>query len=83
VTDLELATCVRAIAADRHNPASVGCGACRVLAGAPCIETLSSGTPSARNGFHGTRTINARMTAEGAALRLLLELGDVAATPPT
>ena len=58
-TDKEIATRVRALAADSVNPLSVPCVLCKRTGGESCVELLDCHTRIKPSGFHPLRDIDA------------------------
>ena len=69
MTDTEIARRIRAAAQAMRDPLSVNCVACKVMAGVECVETEGSGKAP-----HRIRSVDARLTADGKAGMLMVEL---------
>lgn len=80
MTDLDIATRVRALAADRANPLSVTCDACKAMPGAPCVDRTDLRAYFTEDGCHVLRGVDAQRAADRNAAVLL---NQVASAPPT
>lgn len=72
MTDSAIAGLMRELAADLRDPLSAECITCRAAAGEPC--TVSEVKTELHNGVHPLRPREARLRAEGAAIRMLVNL---------
>lgn len=76
MTDADIARRIRHAAADMRNPLSVNCVSCRVTAGVECVDNGEErqGRGAHDPGCHRIRVIDARLSADGDAMRLLVEI---------